>query len=271
MSKVWAESWKHAGIYWQTAWKQIWLRPLATMVVVLVLWSVVNPAVVPFLFFRIQPINDPIIGLTFNHHLMALKASLLRLIISSGVVLAVGIWISFSMGKSELSSATRITGSAMAGTLLILSWAALAIMGVPIVPGKGHLALNMGISSLLAVVVLPAVFWWWPWRVTHPEDSGFTFFGWLTQSLVEKLMMAWGWLLGVAVAEMLAAGMAWTTFSPLVGVLVLVAVSVGLCGLMWKAAAYYGSPSPDHGRAPWTERQPENSGGRGRKLQSRVE
>ena len=90
MSKVWTESWKYSGVYWQTAWRKNWLIPMATMVMALVLWAVVNPTVVPFLFFRIQPINDPIIGLTFDHNLAALKASLARLIISSGVLLAMG-------------------------------------------------------------------------------------------------------------------------------------------------------------------------------------
>ena len=265
MSKVWVESWKYSGIYWETAWRKNWLIPMTTMVMALVLWAVVNPAVVPFLFFRIQPINDPIIGVTFDHNLAALKASLARLIISSGVLLVVGIWISLRIRKSSLSRASRVTGSVIAGFLLMLSWLALAIMGVPIFSGKGHLGLNIGISTVLVVVILPTVFWWWPWRLAHPEASGWSFFGWLSQSLVEKLMMAWGWLLGVAVAEMLAAGMAWTTFSPLVGVLVLATISIGLCGLMWKAAQYYGSHSP------WTDLQPENTCVPGRKLQSRVE
>lgn len=271
MSKVWAESWKYSGIYWQSAWKGKWLAPMATMVVALVLWSMVNPTVVPFLFFRIQPINDPIIGITFNHNLMALKASLVRLVISSGLVLGVGIWISLRIGKSQLPSITRTTGSVIAGLLLMLSWLALAIMGVPIFSGKGHLGLNVGVSTVLVVIVLPAVFWWWPWRLTHPKASGWSFLGWLTQSPIEKLMMAWGWLLGIAVAEMLAAGMAWTTFSPLVGMLVLSAVSISLCGMIWKAAQYYGSHCDDRHGVEWVDSKPENPGVSGRKLPSRVE
>ena len=153
----------------------------------------------------------------------------------------------------------------------MLSWLTLAIMGVPIFPGKGHLGLNVGVSTVLVVLLLPSVFWWWPWRLAHPKHSVWSFFGWFTQSLVEKVMMAWGWLIGVAVAEMLAAGMAWTIFSPLVGVLVLSAVSVGLCGLMWKAAQYYGSHADGYGGKAGVDRPAENTGAQGRKLQSGVE
>ncbi len=239
MTKLWTESWERSWTYWQSAWKKNWLVPMGVAAIALALWSLVNPAVVPFLFFRIQPINDPIIGIAFNHNLWALSASWGRILVSSVVLMGVGIWISQRIVGSTLTSRVRASASIMAGFLLMLSWAALAIMGVPIFPGKGHPGLNIGITGLLVIAILPMMFWWWPWRVENPTGSVRDFFGWFGTFLLEKLLMAWAWLLGIAVAEMLAAGMAWTTFSPFVGMVVLSGISIGLCGFMWKTARFY--------------------------------
>ncbi len=248
MNKPWTDSWERSSTYWRAAWKNNWLVPMGFATLAVTLWSVVNPAVVPFLFFRIQPINDPIIGFAFEHNLTALTASWGRILISSAVLMALGIGISRRIVGSSLKTRSRVVGSIMAGVLLMVSWGTLAIMGVPIFPGNGHSGLNIGVSSALAIVVLPTVFWWWPWRLGHPGGSVIEFMGWLGTALLEKLLMAWAWLLGIVVAEMLAAGVAWTTFSPLIGMIVLSAVSIGLCGFMWKAAHYYVLGSLDEKR-----------------------
>ncbi len=240
MSKLWTKSWEYSWTYWRTTWKQTWLVPMGLAVIALVLWSVVNPAVVPFLFFRIQPINDPVIGALFDHNLIALRASLERTALSSVVLLALGVGLGVRGGGRALTMRNRVMGTIMASILLILSWGTLAIMGVPIFPGKGHLGINIGFSTILIMVVLPIVFWWWPWRVSHPKGSFGDFAGWFMRSVLEKLMMVWGWLLGMVVTEMLAAGIAWTTFSPLVGMVALSALSIGFLGFVWKAASYYG-------------------------------
>ena len=233
VSSTWKQSWESSREYWLASWKK-WRGPMIFAAILFVLWTVANPSVVPFLLFRIQPFNDPIIGITFHHNLSALSKSLVELAISSMVVVALTAIIS-----RRWSPASMGLGYIAAGLLTLVSLAFLAVAGVPIGHGNGNFGITMAVDFISLVFLLPVLFWWWPWRMTYNKLSFGDFMGWLTHSLVEKALIALAWLIGLAVSEMLAAGVAWATFSPLLGMVTLALLAIIDGALTWGAAIFY--------------------------------
>lgn len=233
VSSTWKQSWEMASEYWQSSWK-MWWSSLVFAVIIFVLWTIVNPSVVPFLLLRIQPFNDPVIGITFHHNLSTLSKSLVQLTISSLAVVVITTtitrrWVPPSIGLGYIS----------AGLLALVSLAFMAVAGVPIGRGNGNFGITMAVCLISLVFLLPVIFWWWPWRMTFAKASFGDFVSWLIRSLLEKALIALAWLIGLAVAEMLAAGVAWATFSPLLGMVTLALLAIIDGALTWGAAIFY--------------------------------
>ena len=241
MSEQWRHSWESVGEYWPLGWKR-WRNPLLLGIILFVLWSSVNPSVVPFVLFRIQPFNDPIIGLTFHHNLAALVTAVPKLAISAVVIGGLSVVISRRL-KSPLSPSTVSKGFVAAAVLAIFSLGVLAIAGVPIGQGNGNFKLTLSIDGISMLFVLPVFFWWWPWQLSHSKESFGSYLKWLVHAPIEKVFVALAWLIGLAVAEMLAAAVAWTTFSPFLGMVSLAAVAIVDGAVTWKAAAFYAGRS----------------------------
>jgi len=205
MSEPWKAGWIRLGQHWEHEWRR-WMPLL--IVGSLWVWGVLLavPAAAPFVYLEIQPINDPLVALTFHREVAALVADWPRLTLAYfglGLVAAV-------IGRRILHRWAPPQGSRFfkatmgLGATLTIAVLTMGIFKAPI--GMAHhpwiptLAEDVLGLAIIGIAV-PELFW----RSVYLANPGRA-----VARTREYWFVPWAWLLGLALSQMFTAAVSWT-------------------------------------------------------------
>lgn len=207
MSETWKSAWVDTMIYWRDHWRR-WLSVYLVSVAGFSAFLVMNPSLAPFIFTQIQPVNDAPVLKTYQQNVGALMGSAGAVIITGLVILALSTAILVPLlSRRGLKIKQSVLGIGSVSLVTVITMAVLAIASAPKgAPTISSLATSAGLIIGGMVVIIPAFFWLGP--ITQ-DGHGMTLAALVRHHLIDALVMAWAWTIGLVMSGMLAAGFGW--------------------------------------------------------------
>ena len=234
MSEVWKQAWAESLEYWARQWRKwigLWIIVSLGLAAVLV----ADPATAPFVFLEIQPSNDPSVIKAFHVNVQSFIQSLPQLLAVGVGALVVTAVLASIWSKRSARRFRPVSAITWGGLLLVVAMSLMAVAGAPKGPASWSAELRtivlVGVGN---VVVVPQLFWIWPLRGT-----GTSWRNLVARHLFDGLALAWTWVLGLVVSEMLAAAFGW--MAPVaVGEAIFSFLTTANAALCFAAARRYG-------------------------------
>lgn len=207
MSETWKSAWVDTMVYWRDHWRE-WVAIYLVSVIGFSTFLVMNPALAPFVFTQIQPINDVAVLKTFHQNVGALMGTADATLVSGVVILAISIGVlSPLLLRKGLTLIQAVTGIVGAAAVTVAAMAVLAVASAPKGAETAMLAMGtLGIVAVGMVVIVPTLFWMWP---LAQNVYGMSVGALVRRHLIDAVVMVWAWVMGIVMSGMLAAAFGW--------------------------------------------------------------